>query len=302
MKKKTKIPIEEAGGYGKMNKKKVLILAGGICLVVAVIVVAAVIVGNSKNEMQTVDYLSEGNTITDGEDPESEESQSDDMPTVEESENVTDETVSGSGESKGESIENSGDTGMPFPSAVEGTTLTIQNINSYDGIFLEDGSDTEAEGITAMLVENTGDTNIEYAEITVKCDDQQLEFVLSDLPAGASAIVQEKNKAPYSGGIYTDCRGTAAQLDEFEMSEDKVQVEEMGNGSLQVTNLTDKEIPCVRIFYKFYMAEEDAYVGGITYVAKLTSLEAGSSQSVSPSHYSAGNSRIMMVRTYDTAE
>ena len=41
-------------------------------------------------------HMNEGNTITDGEDPESEESQSDDMPTVEESENVTDETVSGS--------------------------------------------------------------------------------------------------------------------------------------------------------------------------------------------------------------
>ena len=285
-----------------MNKKKVMILAGVICLIAAVAAVAAVFVGNGRKERQTADSSIEGNTNTDGEDPDSGDSQSDGMQAGEDSENETDESVSGSRADKDGNSENSGDTGMTFPDTVEGTTLTIQNIDSYDGIFLEDGSDTEAEGITAMLVENTGDKNIEYAEITVKCDNQQLEFVLSDLPAGASAVVQEKNKAPYSGGIYTDCKGTAAQLDEFEMSKDEVKVEELENGSLRVTNLTDTEIPCVRIFYKFYMAEEDAYVGGITYTAKLTGLEAGSSQTITPSHYSAGNSRIMMVRTYDTTD
>ena len=86
------------------------------------------------------------------------------------------------------------------------------------------------------------------------------------------------------------------------MSADQVKVEETENGSLLVTNLTDEEIPCVRIFYKFYMEEEEAYVGGITYTAKLTGLSAGGSQTVSPSHYAAGSSRVMMVRTYDSAE
>ena len=93
-----------------------------------------------------------------------------------------------------------------------------------------------------------------------------------------------------------------AKTDEFEMSEDKVRVEETGEGSLRITNLTDEEIPCVRIFYKFYMEEEQTYVGGITYTAKVTGLSAGGSQTVTPSHYSSGNSLVMMVRTYDTAQ
>ena len=93
-----------------------------------------------------------------------------------------------------------------------------------------------------------------------------------------------------------------AETDEFEMSEDKVRVEETGEGSLRITNLTDEEIPCVRIFYKFYMEEEQTYVGGITYTAKVTGLSAGGSQTVTPSHYSSGNSLVMMVRTYDTAQ
>ena len=93
-----------------------------------------------------------------------------------------------------------------------------------------------------------------------------------------------------------------AETDEFEMSEDKVRVEETGEGSLRITNLTDEEIPCVRIFYKFYMEEEQTYVGGITYTAKVTGLSAGGSQTVTPSHYSSGNSLVMMVRIYDTAQ
>lgn len=129
-----------------------------------------------------------------------------------------------------------------------------------------------------------------------------MEFDASDIPAGATIVVQEKNKTAYQSGTYADCSAVVAEMGEFEMSADQVKVEETENGSLLVTNLTDEEIPCVRIFYKFYMEEEEAYVGGITYTAKLTGLSAGGSQTVSPSHYAAGSSRVMMVRTYDSAE
>lgn len=50
------------------------------------------------------------------------------------------------------------------------------------------------------------------------------------------------------------------------------------------------------------MEDENTYVGGITYTAKITNLQAGDSQIIQPSHYLKDSSRIMMVRTYDTAE
>ena len=50
------------------------------------------------------------------------------------------------------------------------------------------------------------------------------------------------------------------------------------------------------------MEDKGIYVGGITYNVKVTELEAGTSQTVSPSHYAQGYSRLMMVRTYDTTE
>lgn len=81
-----------------------------------------------------------------------------------------------------------------------------------------------------------------------------------------------------------------------------MRVTENADHSLTVTNLTGEDIACVRIFYKLYMQDEDVYVGGITYNARLVDLPAGGSQTVTPSHYAKGYSRVVMVRTYDTAE
>lgn len=282
-----------------MNKKRKMIIAGGICAVVLIAAAAVLFTVNGrKNAGAAGDVVAGDNSSSvkneDGENGES-GTAADDGGAGESSSSGSAGTVTDGG-----SVQQ-GEDGF-FPYVIEGTELTVQNISSYDGIFLEDGSDGEVTGVAAMVVENTGDTNVEYAAITISCNGETLEFDASDLPAGATVVVQEKNKTPYQSGTYTDCSAVVAEMGDFEMSEDQVKVEETESGSLLVTNLTDEEIPCVRIFYKFYMADEETYVGGITYTAKLTGLSAGASQTVTPSHYAAGNSRIMMVRTYDSTE
>ena len=186
-----------------------------------------------------------------------------------------------------------------FPYAIPGTELVIQKIEPFDGIFLEDGTDEAVSNVTTMLLENKGYMDIEYAEISIKCDGKKLEFEVSVLPGGSSMIIQEKNKAQYKKGTYQECRADAAEAGRLEMSEKQVKVTEKGNDSLEVTNLTDEMIPMVRIFYKYYMEKENVYVGGITYTAKIDDLEKGSTQVVTPKHYIDGDSRIVMVRTYE---
>jgi len=85
----------------------------------------------------------------------------------------------------------------------------------------------------------------------------------------------------------------------LEMSEDKVKVTETESGSLQVENISGQDIPCVRIFYKFYMEDLGVCVGGITYTSKIVQLKAGESRNVTPTHYDSEVSRVMMVRTYE---
>ena len=282
-----------------MNKKRKMMIAGGICAVVLIAAAVVLFTVNGRKNAGAAGDVAAGDDSSsvkneDGENGES-GTAADDGGAGESSSSGSAGTVTDGG-----SVQQ-GEDGF-FPYVIEGTELTVQNISSYDGIFLEDGSDGEVTGVAAMVVENTGDTNVEYAAITISCNGETLEFDASDLPAGATVVVQEKNKTPYQSGTYTDCSAVVAEMGDFEMSEDQVKVEETESGSLLVTNLTDEEIPCVRIFYKFYMADEETYVGGITYTAKLTGLSAGASQTVTPSHYAAGNSRIMMVRTYDSTE
>lgn len=194
------------------------------------------------------------------------------------------------------------ETQISFPYTIPNTSLVIENIASYDGIFLEDGSDVSVTGIYSMVLENSGNTDVEYAKITLNCDDSPITFEVSDVPSGATVVAQEINKTSYRDGTYSDCSADVAESQGLEQSEDLVSVQENSDGSLTVSNLTDDLIPCVRIFYKFYMSDENAYVGGITYTAKLVDLEPGADQTIVPSHYSQGYSRVVMVRTYDTSD
>ena len=100
--------------------------------------------------------------------------------------------------------------------------------------------------------------------------------------------------------VLTGCTADVAELEAMEMSEDQVRVTDNGDNSLTVTNLTQEPIVCVRVFYKYYMEDLDVYVGGIAYTAKVTDLQPGEEVQIIPSHYAAGSSRIVMVRTYDT--
>ena len=192
---------------------------------------------------------------------------------------------------------------LRFPCMIPGTELMLQKVSAYDGIFLEDGQDAAASNVCAIVVVNTSDRDLEYAEITLDREDIPLEFRVSGLTAGSSALALEQSGEAYAeGSSYYGCSAGVSMVDSFELSRELVQVTEHEDGGLIVTNLSDKSIPCVRVFYKFYMRDVDVYVGGITYTAKLVELAPGASQHIQPSHYLAGMSRIVMVKTYDTTE
>ena len=172
-------------------------------------------------------------------------------------------------------------------------------VAAYDGIFLEDGSNEEITGVAAMVLTNTADTAVEFAGITLTAGTETWEFRASAIPAGATVVVQEANRTHFRETAYGDCKADVATLPELEMSSDQVEVTEHGGNSLTVTNLTGASIPVVRVFYKYYLEDMDAYVGGIAYTAKVENLEAGASVQITPTHYASGSSRVVMVRTYD---
>ena len=106
-----------------------------------------------------------------------------------------------------EAVLQEGVRGITLPYQIPGSSLVVSGIASYDGIYLEDGSDTEISGVTVLLLRNDGDTDIEYASVSVGMDGTELQFDLSDLPAGGTAVVQEKNKTLLPGRKLYRMRG-----------------------------------------------------------------------------------------------
>ena len=104
----------------------------------------------------------------------------------------------------------------------------------------------------------------------------------------------------YLDGEYSDCSAEIATMDSMEMSTSYISIDETDTGAIRITNISEKDIPSVRIFYKFHKSETKVLLGGITYTTKISDLKKGETREIVPSHYEKGASRIMMVRTYDT--
>lgn len=210
-------------------------------------------------------------------------------------------TNSNGGSSKDGSITNFNNTGKKVSSnfKVDDAAITIQRINAYSGIFIEDGSDKEVKNVAAIEVKNTSNKPLEFAQIQLYNGSKKLVFDVSTLPANSSAVVMEKNKASFNSSKGVTYGGTTAGYVNSLEKASSIKCKKVKNNGIEVTNTSSKNIPCVRVFYK-YKSSEGYYVGGITYTAKVKDLKAGASQTIYPSHFASDGGEIMMVKAYNS--
>lgn len=193
-----------------------------------------------------------------------------------------------------------GDQGLTFPCQVPGYDLVIEKLAPYSGLFVEDGRNTPTQSVAMLMLHNNGGFPLEYTQISVQCGEETLLFDISALPAGQRLVVQEKNGKPMPEAPASSANAMVVRRANMDMSADKVRVVDNGDNTLTVQNLTDKDIPTVRIFYKYYMEDESVFVGGIAFTVRITRLGAGASMTLQPSHYTSLSSRVVMVLTYET--
>lgn len=189
---------------------------------------------------------------------------------------------------------------ISFPCTVPGYNLVIERMAPYSGTYVENGSNVTLQNVAMLLVTNQGDFPIEYAQISVQVGGESLLFDISALPVGERLVVQEKQGKSIPNGVATAANALVVRRANMEMSRDKIQVVDNGDNSLTITNLTGETIPTVRVFYKYFMKDENVFVGGIAFTVRLAQLEGGASVTVRPSHYSSGMGRVVMALTYDT--
>ena len=184
---------------------------------------------------------------------------------------------------------------ISFPYSIEGTGIVVEQIGSYDGYFIEDGSDREVSNIAAIVIKNNGG-NLRFVGIGISQGTRSLVFSGSMIPAGATVILQEQNGAAYSSSDpYYSATATTELTDSFGMSEDLVTVKDNTKDGLTVTNISGKTLPVVKIYYKNYLPDENAYVGGITYCITLNDVEPETSTDVTASHYDSKYGMVMEV-------
>ena len=181
---------------------------------------------------------------------------------------------------------------VTLPYGVDGTSLIAEKIVSYDGPFLEDGTNHEVVNVMGLLLRNAGDVGIERAEIVLTGDRQRFIFEADIIPPGATVLVLEKNRTFYGCKNFSSCSGWQI-TDNCGWSNWGLDIEETGMGTLEVTNQTGRKIQQARLHYKTYL--EGILVGGITHVYTIESLQPGESILISPARYAKGYSRIIRV-------
>lgn len=281
------------------GKNKKVLIALIVCTAILLLGIAWIIQQEKPEDSNSEMQISMESTVTEGSDAGGANPATDSTKTTEQQ---AAETVPTEKPNETKEEHSNASPSVCFPYSIPGSSLVIEQINAYDGLFFEDGSDDEVANVTAMVLTNTGDVCAEYIKINIERNGVPLKFIASALEPGGRMIIMEADRKQFSDGTYSKCVTDIAVLTEFTMSEDQVRVEEKPEGGLYVTNITEKDIPCIRVFYKFYMADSDIYVGGITYTAKITDLAAGNSCTITPSHYFQGYSKVIMVKTYDTDE
>lgn len=179
--------------------------------------------------------------------------------------------------------------------SVEISTLAA----GYDGAFLEDGSDDEVKNVLALLFKNNSEQDIQYAEYVFAVDGKPISFKVSDLPAGQQCVVLEASRHQRNTDEVLELVSRVVAPVDMLPGSDKVVPVINEDNTITIMNLTQEELPVVRVFYKYFYPDENTFVGGITYTATATKVPAGGSVTIAPSHFEANASLIMGTGVYD---
>lgn len=172
-----------------------------------------------------------------------------------------------------------------FPWSLQQVGIEIESIGSYDGLFVEDGSDRQVEQVMAIQVRNITSEMIEYGIIELKAGEQTYQFEITGLLPEDKMLVLEKNAQIYQEqSHYETGECVSAVKSDYGMQEDVIQLSSVGD-TLIVTNLTNHDLTNVRVCYKNII--EGDYYSGITYRLTIPVLEANASSSKKTGHYGA---------------
>ena len=178
-----------------------------------------------------------------------------------------------------------------------GNDIGIIDIASYDGAYLEDGTDEEVSNVLMIEVMNTGDDALQYAEITLAGETEEAIFKLSTLMPGDTAMVLEANRKEYTSvEDYTmvSVENMAFFQQNVSLQENQLKVQPL-DGGFNITNISDADIHGeIVIYFKNYI--DGIYYGGITYRGRISEgLKAGEIKQIMSENFSKSETKVVFI-------
>lgn len=177
-----------------------------------------------------------------------------------------------------------------------GYGITLERVDDYTGAYMEDGSDEVVSGIMMAFITNSGDQDLQFAKVEVAFPDGVYYFEISDLPAGASVVVLEKNRAAMNDGVPTSAimKNTVFFQEKMNIHADVFEVSG-ASGMLNVKNMSDHDISG-DIYIHYKNCVDDLFFGGIAYRVRIEGgLKAGEIRQIMTGHYNPQNCVIVAI-------
>ena len=177
-----------------------------------------------------------------------------------------------------------------------GCGLQITDAGSYTGLYMEDGSNEIVSDVMMVVVHNSGEQDIQLANIVAVCGDAEYRFSLTNLAAGERAVLLDLDRKGSGSDILDSAVLSECVLFEqpMDLLEDTIQISGL-EGMLNVKNISDADIDGdIFIYYKY--AAQDIYYGGITFRVRIEGgLKAGELRQIPAGHYSPESCAIVQV-------
>ncbi len=195
------------------------------------------------------------------------------------------------------------ETEAPFQAINLGYGVYIEKVGSYTGIYMEDGSDQLVSGVMMIRIHNTGDDDIQLMNVLVHYTDADFRFMVTNLPAGATAVVLERDRKACPEGVPTAALAENVVLFEEKMDPRGEMFEISGmDGALNVKNISDTDVTGdIYVYYKY--KTQDIYYGGITFRVSISGgLKAGEVRQIMTSHFNPDSCEVLLVQIVETNE
>ena len=178
--------------------------------------------------------------------------------------------------------------------------LQINRIDSYVGIYMEDGTDDVVSGILMISVTNESDRDLQLARINLAYPDAVAQFEVTNLPAGATVTLLEKNRMemPDQAPVSSSVENLLFFPEPMDLQQERIQLGG-STGMLTVSNISGEDIDGdIYVYYK--NTSGDQFYGGITFRAKVSGgLKAGETATLMANHYAPDSCTVVLVETLD---